>query len=596
MLRTIRAKTARTGAEPGGERMDMKNCNPWLKFWTRFDLSIHGKGGESRGAQRLCNSRLGAIATAATALLTMTIWKAPAAMPDLIINSNAVNPRIVVQTFSSTDCDVVEGCITAGTHTLLQFNTESWNIGDADLVVGNPTNNPLFYFSPCHGHFHFDNFATYNLLDQSGRVLVRGHKQAFCMEDVLRWNPNANPNRIYDCSYQGIQKGWADVYAAGLPCQWIDITGVPPGNYLMQLIINPDNLLPESNTNNNVTYYPVTIPGQCQPPANDNFANAQALSPNVPQSVLTYNYCATTEPGEPWIYNQPGGASIWFSWTPAVSQPVTLTTVGSDFDTVLAVYVGSGISTMSQVAANDDIVPGVVTQSLVTFNAVQGTKYMVTVDGYQGAVGRVQLNFNPPPNDFFTNAQVLSGVSGTVMGYNIGASKEAGEPAHDAIVGGHSVWYRWTAPGNGLEVFDTIGSDFDTVVAVYTGTSVGALTPVVADNDSGGNKTSRASFNAISGTTYRIAVDGFTSTNVATAAGHIVLHWSQPSHLSINLAVSPLQLNVTGGPGSYAVQYSTNLLQWQTLTNFTMSGSSFQCRDGSERKKVFYRAVLLSSP
>ena len=86
-----------------------------------------------------------------------------------------------------------------------------------------------------------------------GNVVAAGHKVGFCLEDAHSWSSNANPQVKYDCNYQGIQAGWADVYAAGLPCQYIDITGVPPGDYVLRLAINPAGLLPEADTNNNVT-------------------------------------------------------------------------------------------------------------------------------------------------------------------------------------------------------------------------------------------------------------------------------------------------------------------------------------------------------
>ena len=518
-----------------------------------------------------------------------------AGLPDFIVNSNGVNPFIVSQTFGSNDCEVVEGCAQAGTRVLLEFNTETWNIGNADLVLGNPTNNPLFYFSPCHGHYHFDGFAQYNLLDANSNVVVTGQKAAFCVEDSVRWDSNANSNRVYDCNYQGLQQGWGDVYAGGLSCQWLDITGIPSGNYVLQLTVNPFGLLPESNTNNNTIFVPVFIPLQCPPPANDNFANAQVLPPAIPQSIVAYNYCATTEPNEPWIYNVHGGASLWFSWTAGSNQPVNLTTLGSGFDTLLAVYTGTNISTMSQVAANNDMAPGN-PQSAVTFNAVQGTTYMITVDGVSGAQGKIQLNFNAPPNDMFANCAEISGSSGTTYGQNVGATKEPGEPDHDGNIGGHSVWFCWTAPTNGTEVVDTIGSDFDTVLAVYTGNVVSNLTFVAADDDSGGDRTSRLSFNALGGTTYHIAVDSYTTTNISTGSGNIVLHWNPPCRLAITLAANPTKLNVTGGFGYYTVQYSTDLKHWQPLMNFYLGQNSWTFTDTNGLPAAFYRAIQVPPP
>ncbi len=93
-----------------------------------------------------------------------------------------------------------------------------------------------------------------------------------------------------------------------------------------------------------------------------------------------------------------------------------------------------------------------------------------------------------------------------------------------AIRGGASVWYNWTAPAGGSVAFDTIGSTFDTLLAIYTGTSVSNLTSIGSDNGSAGNGASRVIFTATSGTTYRIAVDGFNG-----AMGNLGLNWLEPT-------------------------------------------------------------------
>src|SRR3954452_5894612 len=119
-------------------------------------------------------------------------------------------------------------------------------------------------------------------------------------------------------------------------------------------------------------------------------------------------------------------------------------------------------------------------------------------------------NATPPSNDSFSAANVLLPATGSRNGTNVDATKEAGEPSHAGNSGGGSVWYKWTAPANGNASFDTIGSGFDTLLAVYTGSSVDALTPVASNDDYLGYKwTSSLGFAAVSGTTYWIAVDGY---------------------------------------------------------------------------------------
>ncbi len=108
-----------------------------------------------------------------------------------------------------------------------------------------------------------------------------------------------------------------------------------------------------------------------------------------------------------------------------------------------------------------------------------------------------------PPNDNFANAIELTGVSGSVTGTNVDATKEPGEPDHADKNGGKSVWYSWTAPETGAVYFDTHGSTFDTVLAVYTGSSVNGLTQIARNDDDGrdyGN--SSLAFRAETGTNY----------------------------------------------------------------------------------------------
>lgn len=179
-------------------------------------------------------------------------------LPDLVFNGAAANPKIITKTFSTSDCAVNE-CATPGTRKLINFTGELWNIGQADLVLGNPAANTLYKFDPCHGHYHIQGFADYRLIDSGGQVAA-GLKFGFCIREDRRISASAPPNPVYNCSNQGLQRGWADVYGANLPCQWIDITGVPRGSYTLQMTTNPDHFLPESNFGNNTTNVPVQIP------------------------------------------------------------------------------------------------------------------------------------------------------------------------------------------------------------------------------------------------------------------------------------------------------------------------------------------------
>ncbi len=129
-----------------------------------------------------------------------------------------------------------------------------------------------------------------------------------------------------------------------------------------------------------------------------------------------------------------------------------------------------------------------------------------------------------PSNDNFNSALALSGTQSTTNGTNIRAIKESSEPNHAGNAGGASVWYNWTAPTAGSTTIDTIGSTFDTILAVYTGSSVANLTSVGSDHGAAGSGASRVIFTATSNTTYRIAVDGYNG-----AMGNLTLTLTEPS-------------------------------------------------------------------
>lgn len=182
---------------------------------------------------------------------------APQGIPDLQFVAAEMTQTVLVtqNDFRPDACEVIEGCVgAAGGRTLLRFDTVSANRGTADLVVGVPPppgeSSDVFEWSPCHMHHHVKNYASYELLDATGTAVLTARKQSFCLEDDENIKPGVPPHG-YSCTDQGITRGWADVYSRYLPCQWIDITGVPAGTYTLRIVANPLRTLPESNYDNN---------------------------------------------------------------------------------------------------------------------------------------------------------------------------------------------------------------------------------------------------------------------------------------------------------------------------------------------------------
>jgi len=162
--------------------------------------------------------------------------------------------------------------------------------------------------------------------------------------------------------------------------------------------------------------------------------------------------------------------------------------------------------------------------SAVTFNALAGTTYRFVVDGYNAASGSISLGLTmttttAPANDTFANALVVTGTSFSAIGTNVHATKQSGEPAVAGNAGGKSVWWSWTAPSSGSVSLATVGSSFDTLLGVYTGASVSGLTLLASNDDAGGVVTSAVTFNAVAGTTYRFAVDGYNAASGSISLG-----------------------------------------------------------------------------
>lgn len=178
------------------------------------------------------------------------------------------------------------------------------------------------------------------------------------------------------------------------------------------------------------------------------------------------NVAATRETSEPVHATKGAGNTVWWTWTPTTQGTATITTDGSSFDTVVAVYTGNSVGNLTVVAYNDDV--GInTTSSKVSFSVRANQTYRIAVDGYSGGpdapTGTIKLNVAlgtgtyVAQNDYYANRAILAGERTIAFGDTMLATVEIEENARTYYPGtSNSVWWTWTAPRAGRVTITSI--------------------------------------------------------------------------------------------------------------------------------------------
>uniref|UniRef100_A0A8C6UVE0 protein-lysine 6-oxidase n=1 Tax=Neogobius melanostomus TaxID=47308 RepID=A0A8C6UVE0_9GOBI len=170
-------------------------------------------------------------------------------LPDLVPDPNYVQASTYIQRahMYSLRCAAEEKCLSSSAYStettdydvrvLLRFPQRVKNRGTADFMPNRPRH--TWEWHSCHQHYHsMDEF------------MAEGHKASFCLEDTTC---DFGHLKRYACTAhtQGLSPGCYDTYNADIDCQWIDITDVQPGNYILKVDVNPKFLVRESDYTNN---------------------------------------------------------------------------------------------------------------------------------------------------------------------------------------------------------------------------------------------------------------------------------------------------------------------------------------------------------
>ena len=357
-------------------------------------------------------------------------------------------------------------------------------------------------------------------------------------------------------------------------------------------------------------------------PDNDDFSRRLQLTGS--DVLLTNsNAGASGELGEPiHDWNSNSLHSIWYSWTAPANGLVTLDSITSSLNAasgasasatpngfidsiggcnppsmpipkrVFAIYEGISVSNLTLVARGNS----------VRLLAEKGMSYSIACDGEGGSVLEAPFHLvlhARPWNDDFRQSGLLRGVRATGVGTLFGATREVGEPNHNASASPSTVWWEWNAAMSGLVRVWThspgylTGNFSSDPIAIYVGDSIEKLIRVPWDSDT-------QEFYAREGTTYRIVTYGYGA--YPTDFEISITPATEPPFISSDnsswLPDGGFAIGISCQTGErFVLQASTNLVNWETTTTNTALDVLTELVDPESGRfpRRFYRVLPLES-
>jgi len=256
----------------------------------------------------------------------------------------------------------------------------------------------------------------------------------------------------------------------------------------------------------------------------DDYANSPTLAQNIPQltkGTISAAGVIETSADLDLFRLDCGNGTISVSLTGAQPEP------NLDAKLSLLNSAGTVVATADPTGTLAASLSSAVSQGIYYLRVAPSSEPNGSTVGYTtyGSIGAYTLSGTFPSNvgyadNFAEASSIPSASSFTLNATSSAATRETSEPAHAGQTAAKSLWWKWTAIGNGRLQVNTKGSSFDTVLAVYTGASLTALTPVTSnDNVATSVKYSQVDFTTTRGTTYYFAVDGNSG-----ASGQVILN------------------------------------------------------------------------